>query len=511
MNKISVDGKRFIDEYGRERIFYGINFGHKGFTMSDLDENFGSDNFLNNNIEYLKQHGLNIIRYFLNWSYLEPEPGKYNEKAFDDIKRFLDICEGKGMYVIIDMHQDLYSSFDLTAKLKKAMKAEKIPKWSSKIGDGAPEWACVTDGHSFRIPLFVWAEGYFVDKAVQHCFDNFWNNTKVNGKGLQDYFCDLWKEIAKRFADHPAVVGFDLFNEPYPGSDGGKIFRTLIKSVVRTTVTDNRIDKKKLLSSLSQKEPVAKILKQYNADILNTITTPCKEIAETFDKGKYSAFLNKVASAIRQQTDKGIIFFEHSYYSNLGIPFSSPAITVNGKREKNQAFAPHAYDFMVDTPLYRHADNNRVEAIFNQRRKEQKENLNMPVAVGEWGGGCYPYDWIPHAEFLLDLFDKYKWSHIYWCYNLQINNSPVMDMLCRAHPVAVCGEIIEYRFSKEEKKFTLRFRQDKEYDCFTEIFCHSKVKQIKTDGSYCVEHSGRYTSVLKIKTDIGIHNIEITF
>lgn len=508
MNKISVEGNRFVDEYDRERIFYGINFGNKGFTLSYLHEKFDSDGVLGDNIDYLKNHGLNIVRYFLNWSYLEPNPGEYNEKAFDDIKRFLDMCVKKGMYVIIDMHQDLYSSFDLIPKL---MAAKKRPKWANKMGDGAPEWACITDGHSFRTPLFVWAEGYFIDKAVHHCFDNFWNNTEVFGKGLQDYFCDLWREIAKRFSDHPALVGFDLFNEPFQGSDGGEIYGKLIKSVVKTTIKDERINKKKLLSSLSQKEPVPKILEQYNADMLKAITSPCKEIVERFDKETYSPFINKVAAAIRQETDKGIIFFEHSYYSNLGIPFSAPPITVGGKRETNQAFAPHAYDFMVDTPIYKYADNNRVESIFNQRRKEQNENLKTPVMVGEWGGGHYPFDWIPHAEFLLDLFDSYKWSHLYWCFYQNMKNTPIVDMLCRPHPVAVCGEIVSYKFNKTENKFTLQFEQTKTYPVPTVIFCHREIKEVITNGNYTVEKAGAHTYLLNLKTEKGTNKIEIMF
>lgn len=511
MNKISVDGNRFVDEHGRERIFYGINFGDKGFTFSDLYENFDSDSVLGDNIDYLKNHGLNIVRYFLNWSYLEPNPGKYNEKAFDDIRRFLDMCGKKEMYVIIDMHQDLYSSFGDIQKLTDAIKNGKPTKKIKVYGDGAPEWACITDGHSFKMPRFVWAEGYFVDKAVHHCFDNFWNNTEILGKGLQDYFCDLWREIAKRFANHPALVGFDLFNEPFQGSDGGEIYKRLIKSVVKTTIKDKRISKKKLLSSLPQKEPVPKVLAQYNADVLKTITSPCNEIVERFDKEKYSPFINKVAAAIRQETDKGILFFEHSYYSNLGIPYSAPPINVNGERENNQAFAPHAYDFMVDTPIYKYADNNRVESIFNQRRKEQNETLQTPVMVGEWGGGHYPFDWIPHAEFLLDLFDSYKWSHLYWCFYSNMKNTPIVDMLCRAHPVAVCGEIVFYKFSKSENKFSLEFEQNETYDVPTVIFCHRNIKKVITNGSYTVEKTGRNTSLLSLKTEKGTNRIEILF
>lgn len=35
MNKISVDAMSFRDEYGRERIFHGINYGSKNYLITD--------------------------------------------------------------------------------------------------------------------------------------------------------------------------------------------------------------------------------------------------------------------------------------------------------------------------------------------------------------------------------------------------------------------------------------------------------------------------------------------
>lgn len=501
MDKITVSSKQFVDEHGRERIFYGVNIGGKNIPYMNAFDNSSSEDILKNHIEYLHSHGINIIRFFLNWSYLEPQPKQYNEKVLKDIEKFLDICEHNSIYVYLDMHQDLYSAFCDT---------KNINHQTVLHGNGAPHWACVTNGIKFKQPKKIWAEGYFINKAVHNAFNNFWDNTIVEGQGLQEHFCDLWRMLAKRLGNHPALLGFDIFNEPFPYTYGKNIFFIIVKSAIKTSLKNHRVSKLKLLKALAKKEPLPALLSQYNSEIIYEITMPAHKYVEKFDKEKYSPFMNKVTSAIREKTENGIIFMENCYYSNLGIPFSAPPITVNQKRENNQAFAPHAYDIMVDTPLYKYADDERVGAIFKRRRSEQ-DKLNIPVLVGEWGGGNLIPDWFDHAEYLLNLFDSFKWSHTYWNFDPIIRNTPVMDMLCRAHPIAVCGKIENYHFDKTKQCFTLTFYQDKSYGVSTEIFCHAHPKTVNANGTYEIENLNDNCCILKLTTNQGNNNITIYF
>ena len=504
MEKISVSSKRFVDEYGRERIFHGVNFGAKNMSFFDWYEESEFGIPFEKCIEQLSSRGVNVIRHFVNWSCIEPEPRSYNEKFLDEIQYFLDVCEKYSIYVYIDMHQDLYSLFRDPSKVNL--------KHYNKCGDGAPLWACFTNGARFKKPSLVWAEGYFFDKAVHNAFDNFWNNTEIYGQGIQDHFCDLWRMLAKRFGNHPALLGFDILNEPYPGTDGGKVFSLIVKNAVDTTLDNKKISKKRLFKSFAHKAPIAKVLNQYDSNIINGITSPCNDIIEKFDKEMYSPFINKVTAAIREETDNGIIFTENCYYSNLGIPFSAPPVTVNGEREKNQAFAPHAYDLMVDTPFYKYADNERVGAIFEKRLEEQLK-LDVPVLVGEWGGGVETGNWFEHGEYLLDLFDKNKWSNTYWAFIKEALDTPIMDMLHRPYPKAVCGEIEEYCYSKEKQTFTLSFNQEKEYNVPTEIYLHKSPNKIEVSegGRYIVDKVGRYGYILKLFTDEGHNSISVKF
>ncbi|MCR5523502.1 MAG: cellulase family glycosylhydrolase [Clostridia bacterium] len=485
--RIYTEDKRFIDEEGRQRIFNGINLCDKGRAEAGEERRIYSLDFNEDLIKAFAENGFNLIRLGLTWDAVEPEPRYYNEEYLDRVEKIADLCEKYGIYFYLDMHQDLFSGKKETA------------------GDGAPSWACLTHGAKFRKTRFVWAEGYFWGKAVHRAFDSFWYNEEYNGIPLQTYFCDMWKHVAERFADHPALFGFDLFNEPFPGSDGGKVFRKLVSGIIKTVITDKRCNVPVLLGNIISGK-IIKCLEPFNDySLFRKITSNADGLIRKFDTGVYSEFLNRTASAIREVTDNGIIMMENSYYSNLGIPYSTPAVTVNGKREEKLCFAPHAYDLMVDTPAYKYASNTRVGGIFDEHRISQLK-LNVPVIVGEWGGQSEGTEWLYHIDFLLRKFDSYHWGQTYWCYYEGLLENPVMTCLRRTFPRAVSGKIDSYNWDKDNKVFTLNYTQDKNYSAPTEIYLHKEPIKIVCDGKYKV--SG---SILSIETKPGTHSVTVSF
>ena len=493
MLKITTFEKKFIDSEGRERIFNGVNLCEKGWHVDGNPKRQYAFNFDENLIRNLSQLGFNLVRLGLTWDSIEPEPGKYNEENLDKIEKVADLCAKYGIYFFLDMHQDLYSGAPQTA------------------GDGAPEWACITDGAKFTPTKLVWAEGYFWGKAVHKAFDNFWADREYNGIPLQTYFCNMWKHVAERFKDHPALFGFDLLNEPFPGTDGGKVFRKLIMNVAKTVITDKRCKKLWMLRQLVTGNAI-KCLEPFNdPSLFRKVTSAGDELIRKFDTGHYSKFINKAAKAVREVTDNGIIIMENSYYSNLGIPYSAPAVNYDGKREEKLCFAPHAYDLMVDTPAYKYASNSRVGSIFDEHRRSQ-ERLNVPLLVGEWGGASEGTDWLFHINYLLDKFDSYHWGQTYWAYYDGLLNDPIMNSLIRTAPVAVCGSIKEYGLDREKDIFTLTYEQDKDYSLPTEIYIHKAFKNIECDGEYTLEPIGENgAAMLKITAGTGTHKVTVEF
>ena len=488
MDKIKVDGMRFVDEHGRERIFSGMNVVDK----KDYDPNnpfygYSPDTFP---FEEFRARGYDIIRLGFTWCAMEPTPGNYNQQLIDDLCKFLDKCEEYNIYAYLDCHQDVYSSYC--------------------YGDGAPRWATITDKYTPRKPIAVWAEPYFYGNACFSAFDNFWNNTQYNRKGLQDYYADMWKNLATAVKDKPALFGFDFLNEPFPGRDGGKIFRKIITGVAKTTVTDKKINKKELIKQGLGSEKI-RVLDQYTGDVLRKITSDADDIVKHFDVERYSPFVSKMASAVREITDKGAMFIENNYYSNMGIPCCNEPVKVNGKREEMQVFAPHAYDLMVDTPAYKYASNSRVGSIFDQHRKTQ-ERLGIPCLVGEWGSCAEGDGWYPHIRFLQDKFDSYKWSNTYWCYFDNILKQDFIKVLTRPRPKAVTGEIVSYKYDHDEGEFKLKYIQDKKYKVPTIVYVDRKPKEIECNGKYkIIELPGNIGYDIEFKTDVGENEIEIEF
>lgn len=489
MDKIHTRGMTLLDEYGRERIFYGINVCDKG-CYSDTDKKrHYSYEWNDEMLRQFKKQGYNIIRLGITWDAIEPERGKYNDEYIAAVRKMLDKCQEYGIYAYIDMHQDLYSG------------------WGNGPGDGAPAWACYTDKYKYKNPKLVWAESYFISKATHRAFDNFWNN-KYN---VQDDYRKMWTHLAEKLDGHPALFGYDIMNEPFLGKDGGKVFKKLIASLISTTLTDKRISKIQLIKDAFTKGDIIHVLDQYSGEILHKIVNKAAHIVNRFDTDRYMPFIDKTSSAIRKVSKDPILIIENCYYSNLGVSCAVRPIEIDGKRAENQLFAPHAYDLMVDTPAYKYARNDRVKSIFDQRKKEQYNNLKTPVLVGEWGGYSEGTEWLPHIEFLLDLFDENKWSNTYWAYFDGLIGSPMWEVLNKPYPRAVTGKIEYYKFDRDANTFTLSYTQDKEYDVPTEIFVHKKIEAIETNGKYEIEELEENAYLVKLSTAEGHHDVKIKF
>ena len=272
MDQIKVSGMRFLDEHGRERILNGMNVvDKKDFDEKNPGYGYSADKFP---FEEFRARGFDVIRLGFTWGAMEPKPGHYNQKLINDLCAFLDKCEEYGIYAYLDCHQDVWSP--------------------ACYGDGAPRWATLTDKYKPVKPLAVWAEPYFYGNACFRAFDNFWDNAQYNRKGLQDYFADMWKNLANAVKDKPALFGFDFFNEPHPGKDGGKIFRRIVTGVAKTAITDKRVNLLEMakVGLFSDEKP--KALDQFPGEVFKEMSKSCNELVENFDKNRYSPFLCKM-------------------------------------------------------------------------------------------------------------------------------------------------------------------------------------------------------------------------
>ncbi len=147
---------------------------------------------------FLARNGFRTVRLGLIWKAVEPRPGKYDDRYLARIARTARILADEGIWTMLDFHQDLYN--------------ERFQ------GEGAPDWA-VQDGGLPAQPQLGFPFNYFAMAALNLAFDNFWRNADgPGGIGLQDRYAAAWAHTAAYFRDVPAILGVDLFNEPWPGT-----------------------------------------------------------------------------------------------------------------------------------------------------------------------------------------------------------------------------------------------------------------------------------------------------
>lgn len=448
-----IDKTTIRDEYGRERIFKGVNFCIKNPELKPSVLQKWMDFFLSK----ADENGINIIRLGTTWASIEPKENEYNDALIRQFRAFVDECAKKDIFVLLDMHQDLFTS-------------------QGKWGDGAPKW--VIDPSIKEIaPLAVWAEGYFYMDSVQQEFYDFWTNKN----GIQDKFAKMWVHFASFFEGCDNIIGYDFLNEPYPHKNGRKIFLSLLTGLVEHTLGEkvdaeinfekypNRkafvktvLDIYKVVKTPSRLIRMLKDFEQY--DTFASLQEHFGEYIDDFNSAYYQPFFDRMKNELSDRTP----FFEHNYYSNMGVPFE---IDGNGA-----IYSPHAYDVFIDTPMYNRSSVDRIQYILDNIKANQ-DKMDVPIIFGEWGGGCKRgTGWIKHIDYVYNQMEKNKWSSIYWSY--QFKNKKFTSVMNRPYPIAVCGDIIEYHSDSSARTFTLKWNQDKEYTVPTEIYTPNGVQQI---------------------------------
>lgn len=153
----------------------------------------------------MAEHGFNVVRLLISWSRLEPTRGVVDWEYLDVIERTVDAAARRGIYSIIDMHQDAWGKFIATPEGATCAAGSR-----PAIGwDGAPEWATIIgDADTCR------TGGREDTPAVRAAWDAFYDDAHE----IQSHLVAMWFFVALRFADNPAVAGYDLLNEPNHGN-----------------------------------------------------------------------------------------------------------------------------------------------------------------------------------------------------------------------------------------------------------------------------------------------------
>ncbi len=66
--------------------------------------------FSEDDAQFLAANGFNVVRLGVIWAAVEPQPGVYDTEYLASLSQTVQMLADHGIYTLLDMHQDLYSS-----------------------------------------------------------------------------------------------------------------------------------------------------------------------------------------------------------------------------------------------------------------------------------------------------------------------------------------------------------------------------------------------------------------
>lgn len=388
-----------VDRCGRVVIMRGVNVesASKGNAQ---DEDHLPKSPLEKQALLQENWGWNSVRFLVFWGAIEPEKGVFDEDYLDRVEEWVDWYGERGIHVVLDMHQDLYA-------------------WAIG-GDGAPDWAVDTQGIDVDDADSDgpwWLHG--ADPGVQSAFQSFWNPEDGDTE-LQDHYLGALTHLAERFADHPAVIGYDVMNEP----------------------------------SFA------------NGDLNATLAIQAEAEAGEFENHNLTDFMNRGIAAVREASQDQYVFIELTSLLNA-FPYPGDLVPdgIEDPRdgESRIVYAGHLYEPVVHEGAGYAEDSTYLQEWFDLRVAEAAE-LDAALWFGEWGGapdqdrmGEFIRETLTRSDEAMAGWSWWSWDPGGW--------SPIDGDLAEpstngvalqwVQPQAIAGVPTSFGFDPETAVFTL--------------------------------------------------------
>jgi endoglycosylceramidase len=365
---ISHQGRWLTDSYGRILLIHGINEVNKTSPYTPCASNSG---FGPNSVDWIQSEGFSVVRLGVLFTGLMPNPGPPNSTYINDIASTVNLLAEHHIYSLLDFHQDGYG-----------------PAAGTIYGnDGFPAWLTITHGAvntKTSFPLY-----YVTDPAIGAAFQSLWDNDRVStGQRIQSVLQEGYKAVAEKFANDPWVLGYEILNEPWPGTN--------ISLVDATNCL---------------------------------INSQCSNLNTTLEKdnAQLNSFYSGVTKAIRSVDKRHLIFGEPFVTFNFG---ESPAgIDVPGN-DPNAGMAFHMYTLSasLEPSLINFAlswANGHDGALLNTEWDTSSDTGPIIRQSTELNNALIPW--------------------IYWAY-VSNQNAVKMQDLDQAYPMAVSGIPTQYNY-----------------------------------------------------------------
>jgi endoglycosylceramidase len=207
---LGVHCNQLVDSAGRTVLLHGLNARVNGVFDVSFDDgrlpNEPIPTFTADDAAQIRALGFNALRLPIQWSAIEPtEDGGIDDAYLDTVASVTSLCNAAGLLVLLDLHQDAYS---------KEIGEDGEPLWAIVPPPtqllGGPMGGTLPDGGTSP-DLGTRRDSAQVGAAFTTFFD------PDAGQALRDRYTAMAVRVATQFVNDPAVVGFELFNEPLAG------------------------------------------------------------------------------------------------------------------------------------------------------------------------------------------------------------------------------------------------------------------------------------------------------
>ena len=196
---LASDGTNLRDSQGRIALLHGVNARIDGVFDVTFDDGRTALETIpaltTDDCARMRELGFDFLRLPINWSAFETTAGSYDDSYLGRVDAAVQCAAGAGIVVMIDLHQDAYSK---------------------EIGeDGAPLWAIQPEPTTLLEGPLDDLGTRRTSAQVTAAFDTFFD--RGDPAGIRAAFLDVLDRVAAKWATDPAVIGFEIFNEPPVG------------------------------------------------------------------------------------------------------------------------------------------------------------------------------------------------------------------------------------------------------------------------------------------------------
>ena len=374
------DGRSFLtDSRSRALQLRGFNIKTRDPLKDASDEMLAAG----------QQRGFNLLRLSIYWDQFEPQKDIYDEEYLKQVDTVLDRAAAHGIYVVIDFHQDVFGA---------------------KFGDhGVPGWATKDDNLPYQ-KQDVWLLNY-LQPAVQAAWENLYEDAEIRKAQT-----DAWATVAERYMGKPALLGYDLLNEPFGKLRPGETVAQAATRVQATQMTD---------------------MYQRLTDAIHAV-----------DPGHW-------------------VLFEPPNVASLGVPVALGKI-----KDTKLIYYPHFYDAAIESATYVPGSGDAAfnPAFFESYKKAIQAypvEHGYPMMWGEWGIASPDKPgmdaFVAQSLALMDELGS-GWTVFNWCkgegycpLDKQGNDRPAIGQIVQPYARATAGVPTTFGFDRKTKTFKVVF------------------------------------------------------